>query len=217
MQIENVWHFFWANIMKQGIQYFLKIFFLIIFSLIFTLNVSCGRIYFPVELDASSRSERSQKQKNPDISIVPMTTQTIKIANKQPYNDYIPIAIVEKVKVNISEKDLLNENFPSNNDPGPYLVGVGDVLTINFLASNGNSNPINLFVDSSGLINILQLGRIRAEANLSKLEDLIYKQFLQRDISLNFVLNISRFNSKKIIIDNGEGQVALFPYVYSFI
>ena len=78
----------------------------------------------------------------------------------------------------------LVERHPSNNDPGPYLIGVGDVIGYEELVGNSGTQSArvtrNLTVNEDGLINFFQLGRIRAESKtLSELEDLIYKKLLK--------------------------------------
>ena len=50
---------------------------------------ACGRIYFPIELQTISRSDRSEKQQDNKVVIVPMTTKNIKLANSAPYKRYI--------------------------------------------------------------------------------------------------------------------------------
>ena len=50
---------------------------------------ACGRIYFPIELETISRSDRSEKQQNSKVVVVPMTTKNIKLANSAPYKRYI--------------------------------------------------------------------------------------------------------------------------------
>ena len=50
---------------------------------------ACGRIYFPIELETISRSDRSEKQQDSKVVIVPMTTKNIKLANSAPYKRYI--------------------------------------------------------------------------------------------------------------------------------
>ena len=90
---------------------------------------ACGRVYFPIELKTISRSDRSEKQQDSDVVIVPMTTKNIKLANSAPYKRYIIEAgdLKEPAKLVPTEVALV-EKHPTNNDPGPYLIGIGDVL-----------------------------------------------------------------------------------------
>ena len=90
---------------------------------------ACGRVYFPIELKTISRSDRSEKQQDSNVVIVPMTTKNIKLANSAPYKRYIIEAgdLKEPAKLVPAEVALV-EKHPTSNDPGPYLIGIGDVL-----------------------------------------------------------------------------------------
>ena len=85
---------------------------------------ACGRIYFPIELKTISRSDRSEKQQDSNVVIVPMTAKNIKTANSSPYKRYIIEAgdLKEPAKLVPAEVALV-EKHPTNNDPGPYLLG----------------------------------------------------------------------------------------------
>ena len=166
--------------------------------------VSCGRIYFPIELETISRSDRSEKQEENEVNVIPMTSKSISLANKTPYQRHIIEAgnLEEPAKF-VPAKLALIENFPLRNDPGPYLIGVGDVIGYEELIDRGGSVATSitrqLTVNDDGLINFFQLGRIKAlDKTLSELEDLIYKKVVETGGNSNFNLFISRFNSKEI-------------------
>ena len=143
---------------------------------------ACGRIYFPIELQTISRSDRSEKQQDNKVVIVPMTTKNIKLANSAPYKRYIIEAgdLKEPAKLVPTEVALV-ERYPTVNDPGPYLIGIGDVIGYEeALGSSGTqASRVTrmLEVNEDGLINFFQLGRITAkDKTLTELEDLIYKK-----------------------------------------
>ena len=50
---------------------------------------ACRRGYLPIELKTITSSERSDKQLDSNVVIVPMTTKNIKLANSAPYKQYI--------------------------------------------------------------------------------------------------------------------------------
>ena len=117
--IKSKYHF-WAS---KRYQFLLLI-------LVGVISISaCGRVYFPIELKTISRSDRSEKQQDSNIVIVPMTTKNIKLANSAPYKRYIIEAgdLEEPAKLVPTEVALV-EKRPTNNNPGPYLIGIGDVL-----------------------------------------------------------------------------------------
>ena len=90
---------------------------------------ACGRVYFPIELKTISRSDRSEKQQDSNVVIVPMTAKNIKLANSAPYKRYIIEAgdLKEPAKL-VPAEDRSGRKHPTDNDPGPYLIGIGDVI-----------------------------------------------------------------------------------------
>ena len=100
--------------------------------------------------------------------VIPMTSETIKKANKVAYKRRVIEAgnLKEPAKL-VSVEEALIEKIPLNNDPGPYLIGVGDILVMNEPVSDSNGMvrviPRKLIVDEDGLVNIESLGRVKAE------------------------------------------------------
>ena len=90
----------------------------------------CGRAYFPIELNRVSRSERTANQENTEVIIIPMTMKTVKNANLEPYKRRVVKAgnLQEPARI-LPLSKALQEFLPSENDPGPYILGVGDVIT----------------------------------------------------------------------------------------
>ena len=179
---------------------------------------ACGRVYFPIELKTISRSDRSDKQQDSNIVVVPMTTKNIALANSAPYKRYIIEAgnLKEPAKL-VSTEVALVEKHPTSNDPGPYLIGIGDVLAYEELVGGtGGQNARvtrNLTVNEDGLINFFQLGRINAEGKtLSELEDLIYKKVVETGGNTDFNLFIKDFRSKHFSVSIGM-KTRSIPYV----
>ena len=178
---------------------------------------ACGRVYFPIELKTISRSDRLEKQQDNNVVIVPMTTKNIKLANSVPYKRYIIEAGDLKEPAKWVPADLaLVERHPIVNDPGPYLIGIGDVLGYEELIGNtGTQNSTvtrSLAVNEDGLINFFQLGRIRAEGKtLTELEDLIYKKVVETGGNTEFNLIIKNFRSKYFSVSLGMKTKSI-PY-----
>ena len=194
----------------------------VLFLLIMLLGLlsfsGCGRVYFPIELKTISRSDRSEKQQDSDVVIVPMTIKNIKLANSAPYKRYIIEAgdLKEPAKLVPTEIALV-EKHPTNNDPGPYLLGIGDVIAYEELVGSTRGQNVqvsrNLTVNEDGLINFFQLGRIRAEGKtLTELEDLIYKKVVETGGNTDFNLFIRDFRSKHFSVSL-EMKTKSVPYV----
>lgn len=181
--------------------------------------VSCGKVYFPIELKTISRSDRSEKQEEIKVLIVPMTSRSIRVANRTPYERQIVEAGDLKKPANfVSAEQAIKENYPSINDPGPYLIGVADLLGYEELIGvSGNEQARitrTLLVNEDGFINFFQLGRIRAEGKtIPELEDLIYTKVVETGGNVNFNLFINDFRSKEIVVLVNGGTRKSFPYV----
>ena len=183
---------------------------------------ACGRIYFPIELETMSRSDRSEKQQNSKVVIVPMTTKNIKLANSAPYKRYIIEAgdLKEPAKW-VPVETALVERHPIVNNPGPYLIGVGDVIGYEELIGSAGTQNVRvtrrLAVNEDGLINFFQLGRIRAEdKTLTELEDLIYKKVVESGGNTDFNLFIKEFRSKHFSVSLGMKTKSI-PYTSTAI
>ena len=194
-----------------------NIFLLVLLIGIFSFS-ACGRVYFPIELKTISRSDRSEKQQDSNVVIVPMTNKNIKLANSAPYKRYIIEAGDLKKPAKLVPADLaLVEKYPTDNDPGPYLIGIGDVLgyeeALSVSSTQASRVTRMLEVNEDGLINFFQLGRIKAEGKtLTELEDLIYKKVAETGGNTNFNLFVRFFRSKYFTISY-KGQTTATPYV----
>ena len=205
--IKSKYHF-WASKRYQ----------FLLLMLVGVISISaCGRVYFPIELKTISRSDRSEKQQDSNVVIVPMTTKNIKLANNAPYKRYIIEAGDLKEPAKWVPADLaLVERHPIVNDPGPYLIGIGDVIGYEeLMGNNGAPNTSvtrSLVVNEDGLINFFQLGRIGAEGKtLTELEDLIYKKVVETSGNTDFNLFIKDFRSKHFSVSLGM-KTRSIPY-----
>ena len=148
---------------------------IILMSLIF----SCGRAYFPIELTDFPRSELNKGQENIEIELVSLNSSTIKEANRTRYYRRVIITSdLSKPAQIVNLETLFNEKLPPVVDPGPYLLGPGDVLTVASLSASqerGISRPVA--ISDEGTIKIFELGKIRAVGlSQSELEDIIFQK-----------------------------------------
>lgn len=181
------------------------------FFVLFLLALSaCGRAYFPIELKTISRSERLQKQASLDVKIIPMTSSSIMRANLQPYvRRVIEAGDLNKPAKLIPAKNAIKPKHPAENDPGTYLIGVGD--TIKFtkilrIPSNGMIRRIErlLYVKEEGLINFYEFGNIKAVGlSETQLEDLVYQKLSNVGETFDFELQVADSRKKITIIVDG--------------
>ena len=167
---------------------------------------SCGRAYFPMELKTISRSERQAKQQTQVIDLQPMTKKTIKQANKTTYVRRIIDAgdLTKPAKI-LNATNVIQENYPSNNNPGPYLLGEGDVLSYAKEDSRRQLLQRRIRISDDGFVNLIGVGSIKATGlTQTELEDLIYNRHVGKGDLNDFELSIIEFKSKKIFV-NGDG------------
>ena len=81
----------------------------------------------------------------------------------------------------LNPKNAIIESQPFNENPGPYEIGVGDI--INFTQMINSSEPLfsrNLIVSDEGVINILGIGTVLAEGKTeAQLRFSIYQKLLE--------------------------------------
>ena len=115
---------------------------LIILLPIFINN--CGTIYNPQVLNQARGISFSEGQEQLIIDVVPLTSKVIKKSNEDDYiRRVIDAGDLSRAARLISIDKAIDEKLPKNNDPGPYILGIGDVLDISQIL-NGNlvsSNP----------------------------------------------------------------------------
>ncbi len=175
--------------------------------IVLSLLNGCGRAYFPIELKTISREKRTEVQDQHLVKLVPMTKKNVRIANKKPYERRVIIAgdLTMPAKV-VKEDSALIESIPQYQDPGPYKIGAGDVITLGQRLSKTLENTDQylsreIVVSDDGSIKLMGQGKIRVEGlTQAELEDAVYRQALESGYADSFEIIISEFNSKKIYI-----------------
>ena len=183
---------------------------------------SCGKAYFPMELSTISRQDRKKAQEVVEVDIVPMSRKAVLKANKYPYIRQVVLSgDLKKPAQFVDSSYALTETLPSEEDPGPYVVGVGDKLLFytkgtsinNVIQSVGESPPREIVVGDRGSIYILEIGKIRAVGlSQSQLEDIIYKRLIEEGFLGRFEMSLTGFNSKKVFIIVEGMPLSSIPY-----
>ena len=179
-----------------------------LFLLIFLTSFqSCGKAYFPIELKLGTRAERLKGQEPVDIDLVPLTVKTASNANKTPYKRrIIEAGDLNKPAKIIQSEGFIRELYPIEQDPGPYKIGKGDVLSYSEIINSKDGSEAryitrSITVSDEGFISIAQLGKLKADGlNQSELEDILYSKLVASGLNENFELNLQSFRSKRIFI-----------------
>ena len=206
------------NIIGNYILMFVKTFKFLTLLLLSIGIFSCGRAYFPIELKTVSRAERNKNQEPVNVKIIPLTTKVINTANLVPYKRrIIDAGDLKKPAKILSADSALIENFPVSNDPGPYRIGVGDVISLGQITTNSNGEKSILnttsVVQPNGFINLIGVGRIGALGLTQfELEDVIFKRLTDVGGNRNFEISITGFNSKKVLVVSNDFLVKALPY-----
>ena len=183
---------------------------IILMSLIF----SCGEPIL-IELTDFPRSELNKGQENIEIELVSLNSSTIKEAHRTRYYRRVIITSdLSKPAQIVNLETLFNEKLPPVVDPGPYLLGPGDVLTVASLSASqerGISRPVA--ISDEGTIKIFELGKIRAVGlSQSELEDIIFQKSLENKKIDSVEIAITGFNSKRIFINGDNILPTTLPY-----
>jgi polysaccharide export outer membrane protein len=184
----------------------------------------CGIAYQPT----SVRDDVSA-----NIRVVHLTPETVLEANSSPYtpqswpNVFVSIADLEK-----SENDdkrggkifdpqrlvgVMEWRMPEL-EPMAYMIGVGDVLTLNMQLKESLGEVLNSLIASQtsqrgyrvqedGAISIPDIGRVVIGGlTLQEAESAVYQRLLAAGVAPSFSIEITEFNSQKISV---SGNVIL--------
>ena len=189
----------------------------------------CGIAYQPT----SVRDDVSA-----NIRVVHLTPETVLEANSSPYtpqswpNVFVSIADLEK-----SENDdkrggkifdpqrlvgVMEWRMPEL-EPMTYMIGVGDVLTLNMQLKESLGDVLNGLMESQtsqrgfrvqddGAISIPDIGRVViGGSTLQEAESAVYQRLLEAGVSPSFSIEINEFNSQKISISGNVKSPGILP------
>ena len=189
--------------------------FFICFCFIF---LSCGRAYIPVELKTLPRSERAKGQQDFDVRLIPLTKSSANKANKTPYaRTVVEAGDISQPAMFFKANQAIKEVLPESDYIGPYLIGPGDVLSINRLVGGAETPLSSVFVDKVvsplGFVTILDNIKIKASGlTLSEFEDIYFTEAIKTGKFETAGIQIKQFNSKKIYVGGGQLKPSSIPY-----
>lgn len=178
--------------------------------------------------DAAYKSSSVLDDANLDVLIIPITPETVLEANSSPYDPLKLPGIISTVDENSEQSIKLSKSLkptlgpqrelnkiegllPKVHQQQPYIIGVGDVVTMS------RPNPTNVVealnglnasefrkgytVQDDGAVSIPDIGRIViAGLTLKEAEDIIYQYLVEVGLALSFSIEVAEFNSKKVYV-----------------
>ncbi len=218
-----------------------------LFVLAFVVLAGCGSAYI------SPTVQEVSKNSGADISVkvIQLTPASIRAANRSRYVPKRLPKAFEKLTampvVQVSAPDLpqppvqpenrpkhLEMRLPPALDPGPYRLGIGDVILLKTstlsssadqpsivpgtpgiapsMAAPARPKPQQYTVQDDGTIAIPDIGRVNvAGLTVSEAEAEIFKALAKNQITLRFGLDVAGFNSKRVVIGGAVGQPGVVP------
>ncbi|WP_199913695.1 polysaccharide biosynthesis/export family protein [Tateyamaria sp. Alg231-49] len=194
---------------------------------------SCGTIY-------RSSSVQSGPAGGTNVRVVPMNGETVVLANRSPYNPKTLPAVFSLTAGGGSGLrgagalpeptfDLearpgdLELRIPPAANPGPYEIGIGDVVLFSTPSSGSTVEELSgllaaqnsrqgYTVQDDGSVNIPNVGRVRiAGLTIESAEDVLFQRLVENQFDPTFSLEIAEFNSRKVSIGGAVGTPAVVP------
>jgi len=176
------------------------------------------------------------------VRVVSMTPETVLVANRAPYQPKTLPAVFQvsagsgagasprgigtlpaAPSTQEAARQGLRLDPPPATDPGPYTIGVGDVVVLSTPSTQGTvaelsgllaaQNSRNGYtVQDDGSINIPDVGRVRISGlTVDEAEALLFQRLVESQIDPSFSLEVSEFNSRRVSVGGAVGQPGVLP------
>ncbi len=193
----------------------------------------CGVLY-----RSSSVVEGASDSTN--VRVFAITSETVLQANRSSYAPKTLPAVFSQTAGGgrslrgtgaLPEAPLNNEQRPNSLElrvppdvqPGPYMIGIGDVVLLSTPSATSTVEQLSgllaaqnsrqgYTVQDDGSIKIPNVGRVRiAGMTIEDAEANLFQKMVENQIDPTFSLEISEFNSKKVSIGGAVGQPTVVP------
>ena len=189
----------------------------------------CSIVYQPTSVRENASA---------NIRVVHLTPETVLEANSSPYTPLIwpnAFASIDESDERGSYNERQDLSFASQRlvgviewrmpmlEPKIYMIGVGDVLTLNMQLKESLGDVLNGLIASQtsqrgyrvqedGTISIPDIGRVVIGGlTLQEAEAVVYQLLLARGVSPSFSVEITEFNSQKISISGNVISPRILP------
>ncbi|SEW41955.1 polysaccharide export outer membrane protein [Cognatiyoonia koreensis] len=193
----------------------------------------CGTVYRTSDVIAGETGATK-------VRVVPMTAETVIQANRSPFQPQTLPAVFSLTAGSgsglrgagaLPEPPSIPENRPNNLelrlppaiDPGPYEVGIGDVVLLSTPSSGSTVEELSgllaaqnarqgYTVQDDGSINIPNVGRVRiAGLTIEDAEAELFQRLVENQIDPTFSLEIAEFNSRRVSIGGAVANPTVVP------
>lgn len=158
------------------------------------------------------------------VDVVPITAETLSRANASPYRPRALPAIFDQtaggqMRIGAAlpeppsggglEPAALPVRLPPPVEPGPYRIGVGDVVTLVLPGRNGETGTWRtavVTVQDDGAILTPETGRVPlAGLTLPDAEQAVFSRLVDVQANPNFSLDVTGFNSARVAVGGAVG------------
>lgn len=194
----------------------------------------CGAVYnTPVVTEQVSKGTK--------VRIVPLTGESVLIANRSTYApERLPAAFYQKASTGVTapavrglppaperdpefRPDVIQMRLPPVPPVTAYTIGVGDILTLATKSAGSTIEELSgllaaqnsrrgYTVQDDGTIAIPDLGRIMVTGlTIAEAEARIFQRLVDNQLNPSFSLEVSDFNSKAVAVGGAVGSSSLIP------
>lgn len=213
--------------MRQGPMTTLR---LIALGAVLATLAGCGITYM------SSRV--SDQAAGMDVRVIPLTPETVLMANSAPYAPRtLPAAFYQTVGMGSPRgtgalpeppatpqlsPQLLELRPPPRVEPGPYRLGTGDVLRLVVAAgqqidpltgaTEGTTTMQELTLRDDGAVSMPQVGTVdMAGLTVEEAENRLFSRMIDAGLDPNFSLEVSGYNSQRAAVGGAVGSARTVP------
>jgi len=193
----------------------------------------CGIAY-------QSPAVRSVTSSASKVRVVPITAESAMLANRSSYRPQVLPAVFSSTAggpcgargigalpkpayLPQQRPTVMETRLPPDDDPGPYKIGVGDVVLLatpsagdtvaeltGLLAAQNSRQGYT--VQDDGAIIIPDVGRVQlAGLTLEEAEAEVFQQLVKNQIDPSFSLEISEFNSRRVSVGGAVKSPGVMP------
>ena len=204
-----------------------------VFLLVLLIGLAgCGAVY-------RSSSVSPGVQDGTNVRVIAMTAESLLQANRSPYTPRtlpavfsltagsgggLPVAgALPEPSFNAELRpEAMSVRLPPTRAPGPYRIGVGDVVAVSMPDALSSSEPTALSavqngrqgftVQDDGAINIPTVGRVKiAELTIENAEAELFQRLVANQLDPTFSLEIVEFNSRRVSVGGAVAAPAVVP------